>query len=1541
MSSFINNKEKSKESKDIKYYYFIPSYDVLNNEIYFFEFFTEKIVCKAKKNIKNRKNAPLHLYTIKNMFESGKLLRRAKERITKKRSRKGVFTKESRKIKTDEFALKQFSSNKDSKNFINDESDNENRKQDMKKINSEKKKEIKKKRLNLKREKMLLEIFSLNWQKMKIISGFNENNYVSSQYFKYFSRPFFSKFLIGQNLQYYSFNSTVPLSKAISKKPYINIYIYYDFDNYFNSNQNKRGFELTNLNNIKSEFQKLSDTPRRISLFYIVDTLIKDSIKVFENYIYILLGNFDKESVNTNLDDFIKKESKDSSDISNSESDDDLNEINQIDEDKKKFYELLNIKKTFAKMKENSSFRFILKVIDSEEYLYGDYTLGSYSFIRNKVRQHEGIRLMLKYIPYYKIQPPIFSFPPIIRVAKNDKNDEITYENLFDLYIELYPEHEIIYRINKTSPSQLSRYLKKDLKRTKHLIKYTESGDCDFPLKINICNIANIDKFREWLDNDAYNNIQIILPYFNTLKKKLSISKRSSITSLVKTVTQCFKKNEEGYTGENMNQNYNLHNDSYENFISKYKKNKNDEKEMLENLNNCNFISYRNEKKSNEKKSKEKKSKEKKSREKKSNEKKSNEKYSNIIKVLTNFYQPLHLFEYEKDSKLYSNEDYKKKKEQIVKPYHFNENYISVDKFFPFKLDKYPSLCIPIYIRITIYLLYGSFCIKKFATEPFLLKDFILVNESIVLDGNYCLISHLPYETRIGISIKAYDQKLEDKYVLGSCQIPLYKENGEFQSGEVTYALWPNVKIFPRVTICTPFSKIKKNEKKEKKEKKEIDVNDLKLPILEGSEQVIKTLQECKESVSYIFPKMLQIEEEENKLNQKISENKNEITEDEEEEKEDDDMMEYDKKVNKIECLNDYRDEYPLITIRFPKFSSPLIHNVKNSHSYKNYLEIKYKFESQQSDIDFKEIRTLYGNSHKDIKKVINNMYINNKSDNKEYKDYVQDNQDKIFMDIWENLKKTLPSLIKILKKDPLEKLEEDEIKAILLCRDYISTIPSALELFLRAINWCNPLEVSIAHKYLKKWTKIDGEDALSLLDARFPDTQVREYAINILREFPDEMIDNLMLMLCQCLLYETFLINPLSDFLIERSLLNPKLIGNSFIWFNRVNMKNPIFEERLSAYILQLLMLSGNTFLSNTFNAIKFNYYLELLIYGSKKETVKNKLKIERKNKGEKKENPFLIYYNKAIIGKKKQLPLDPSYICYKLTNNENIVANNMINSIISFMTGKNKESPERKIVLRIGNDLRQDVLAIQMLKIMDKLWLDNNLDLKLITFKILPTEIFAGYIEFVKYSELYKIQNSSGVISVLDKEFIIKYLRGSITDDQSDNEKYENKIDNYIKSLAGYCVATCVLGITERTFRNVMIKNNGILLHINLGHLLGHFKHKCGIKTERSLFLLTSEMANVYICENKEDVFKKCCVKAFNILRHNASKIINPFIIMSAAGLPEFYSILDINHIKKMLVLDKPNDEDAGNYFVEQIWKCKNEKLRQIDSLLGYLKK
>ena len=1508
MSSSKKNKQKN--LIEDKYSLYIPCYDIIKKEIFFSEFFSEKIITKqkiAKGKIEKEKEKDFESMQ-KNLpiFLAGKLIKKTKVKSQKKKNilnEKYTKTEPSEKNYPNDFIKI------NTKTEINTLMTESNYRENI----------IKKRYINkgfdINKEKEILEKLELNWKKMKIISGFNEKYYLSENYLKYFSRPLLNKLFIPQNLNLYSYNSTSPLAKTMLNRLYINIHVYYDFESLFSFPQDKNDEYV--INYIKSAFMILSQSPRQVSLFYIVDTLIKDSLKIFENYILNLLDNIDN---NNSFNELIKNETDTQSGI---ESDEELDlkeggDAKSNEEIKNKIYEfLLSIKKKFSILKSDLYNRFIFKFYDTEEYIYGNYTLGSYYNIRNKARQHEGINLLLQYYPLHKISPPLMSYPPILRI----KQKEISYDNLFKLYLHLFPKHEIVYKLGKITYSQKNRYIKKEIKRTKYLTKYTESCDCDFPLRIKIKTLNNMNAFKKWLNSEIYNNINIHLPYFNTIKK-LSLQKNNNFFRNL--FCCCFsQKEEENNIKENNNIKKNINSQSYGEFMDKYNKNKKAEKELNNKLNPYNFISFYK-----------------------------NEKYNTFYKSLLNFIHNQNVFDFEKiDQSL--DQSFEINSKEIN--YDLSDIYPFKKKFFPiFSLEKYPSLFIPIYIRIKIYILYGCYCIKKFYTQPYLLKDFILLNETITLDGNYCLISHLPYETRLGFTIKAFDSKLENKFILGSCQIPLYNESGLFNAGEIQYNFWPNVKIFPRVVISTPFSKIINEEKKG-------NIN-LKLPILDGNDgKIIKILDKCKENISLDFETMIRIKEEENEKKERKKKEKFNVSDDENEENEESEDNEIDneniednieenkneKDINGVELLDDFKQNYPSIFLELPKFNRPLIHNIKAPHVYKEFLGIKYK--DKDKDFlysDFDEVRNLYADSKIDIKNVTGSLSNKHKFNIEEEQELNnEDNPENYPKDIFAYLKKTLPLLIKIIKKDPLENLTNEDIKVILICRDYILTIPSALELFLRAINWFNPLEVSIAHKYLKKWTKLSAEDALSLLDCRFPDTKVRIYAVNILRESQDEVIHNLLLILCQCLLYENFIINPLADFLIERSLKNPKLIGNYFILYNRVNMENPFFEEKLSAYILQFLMLCGNKYLNESFESILYNYYLEFFIYGFKKEKENNKNKTN-KNKKNITEKSLFDYFNKAIINNKKmKLLIDPSFISYKFTDCIYIKNSNSIQTLLSFKTGKNKDSPEKKIILRLGNDLRQDILAVQILKLMDKLWLDNNFNLKLITFSICPSDIFSGYIEYVDFSELYKIQNSSGIIGVLDKEAILKFLRGTKTRKDNnnvpiDNDTYEQRIDNYIKSLSGYCVATCVLGITERTFRNVMIKDNGILLHINLGHLLGRFRYKCGIKTERSLFLLTPEMANVYISENKQEMFKKCCIKAFNILRHNASKIINPFIIMSTAGLNDFFGINDINYIKKMLVLDKMNDEDAGNYFLEQIWKCKNEKLRQIDSLFAFMK-
>ena len=1529
--------------------YFIPCYDIIKNEIYFTEFFTEKIISKPKKESDDEN------LSIKQIEENT--------------SRKKVII--SSKLTEQE-----------------------------EKISEQKKRQ----------EELYFMEFTLRFKKMQIISGFNTNHYISEEYKNYFSRPIFSHFFQPQNLDLYSSNDKRILNNSSSSYSFIDVSIQFHLDsllnlnleNYFkeiNQKNTQQEKEVNNIDNLSDDddpnqyyLQLNNDISnytlnKRVSLLYVADSLIKDSVKYFEDVLNTLI--YKCEESMENIDEVEIKEMLDDTNIAN-------------EEYEKKLIDLL---KEFKTVKKNKNKSFVLKLIGYEEYLYGDNILGNYSFIMNKIRQKEDVKLILKSISKYKIHPPNFNFPPILKINKPLK--EITYEELLTEYKKLYPNNDIIYRLYKTSTRQKNRCLKKSMQRKKYLTKYTESGDCDFPLKININSISNVHSFKKWFNSEHYCNSQLILPYFNPIKK-FNVSNKNKIGKFFQKIQKTiFSKK-----GENNQDKKDKEQDPDEIFkdklIEKYEDVKKDNKELEQKLNylkmNSNYLS---------------------------------ENYSsfisnlfsggkeNILNIILEKMQNKNQIDSSNQHQAESNKISISLENNIINNDDNDEYNISPHRFKSFILDNPPEeLITPIFIRIKIYLLYGSYCLHKFQTQPYLLKDLIQMNESIIFQDkdNHCLISHLPFETRIGIRIKAYDQKLSKGYILGSCQIPLYNDLGEMQKGKIDFFLWPNVKINSRAVSQSQFSRIffskekieeikNKIEQKKKRIISERDIEHLKIqnnirtdednyrnqripsmshefknqgnyniiPLddlggnskrnfqkeldyqinrLKYDTDIIELIYNNMNKYAQDFWEMTKIQKLEELLNPEKEKIKGtyEIKDDNDNNNIDDlddkhiprlktfyDDIKLDYlNDNKIQEFDTHKNEYPFITIEFPKFSAPLIHSITSEKSFRQYLDIKYKYENVNNNNDYDEIRKLFGNSQKDIKEMLynfeNNLFYKNNKDSdsdkninsKKYANNYNNNQkDKYPSDLRNYLKKASSNIIKILKKDPLEKLEQEDIISILLCRDYISTIPSALELFLRAIDWRNPLEVSLAYTYLKKWAKIDFYDAVSLLDGRFPDTRVRKYAVDRLNDFSDSIIEICLPMLCQCLFYENFLINPLADFLIERSLKNQRLIGYLFIYYNRVNRKNPLFEQRLSAYSLMFLMNVGNKFINELYNDIKINYCLETTFGFYSQQTKEKKKNSEDLNLLEKYIN------NNYIRNKKFNIILDPAFKATKI--------NKICSQFIEFNTRESDiEDIYNRIQLKKLNDSRQENFIVQILKIIDNLWLKNNLDLKLVTYKVIPLELNMAFIEYIYSTDFYNISKSPGMGGTSDREIIIKHLRITNSEDLSSSYEltFNEKTDHFIKSLAAYCVITCVLGVANRINKNLLIKYNGIFLHIDFDRILGNFKRTLGIKTERTKFLLTPEMANVYIFQQKEVEFKKMCVKAFNILRHNASRLINLFIIMSSCGMTGFVGIKDIEYMKEMLVLDTSNDEDAGNYFIEEIRKCKNERLRQLDFFLQNLK-
>ena len=137
-----------------------------------------------------------------------------------------------------------------------------------------------------------------------------------------------------------------------------------------------------------------------------------------------------------------------------------------------------------------------------------------------------------------------------------------------------------------------------------------------------------------------------------------------------------------------------------------------------------------------------------------------------------------------------------------------------------------------------------------------------------------------------------------------------------------------------------------------------------------------------------------------------------------------------------------------------------------------------------------------------------------------------------------------------------------------------------------------------------------------------------------------------------------------------------------------------------------------------------------------------------------------------------------------------------------------------------KVGDDLRQDNIVMQMINIMDKLWLKEGLDLKLITFECIATEDRKGFVEMVKDSEtLRRIQGEKGVTGSFKDNSIATWLQKYNTSEL----EYEQAVNNFTCSCAGYAVATYVLGIGDRHNDNIMLTTGGLLFHIDFGKFLG----------------------------------------------------------------------------------------------------------------------
>ncbi|KNC26382.1 hypothetical protein FF38_05279 [Lucilia cuprina] len=470
---------------------------------------------------------------------------------------------------------------------------------------------------------------------------------------------------------------------------------------------------------------------------------------------------------------------------------------------------------------------------------------------------------------------------------------------------------------------------------------------------------------------------------------------------------------------------------------------------------------------------------------------------------------------------------------------------------------------------------------------------------------------------------------------------------------------------------------------------------------------------------------------------------------------------------------------------------------------------------------------------------------------------------------------------------------------------------PEELSILLHCVNWNERDEVAEMWLLLKEWPIISVERSLELLDYAYPDPAVRNFAIRCLNKLKDEELLLYLLQLVQAMKHESYLDCALTTFVLERALRNQR-IGHYFFWHLRSEMQTPSMQTRFG--LLLEAYLKGCK--PHVPLLRKQLHVLEKLKQGSVlakkggKEKVRNLLQ------------EFLRNQRNSGVFQSIQNPLNPSFRCKGVKPEKCKVMDSKMRPLWIVFENADQNCNDIYIIFKNGDDLRQDMLTLQMLRVMDQLWKNEGMDFRMNIYNCISMERRLGMIEVVLNAEtIANIQKEKGMFSATSP-----FKKGSLYSWLKEYNKTEEEMNKAVKeftlSCAGYCVATYVLGVADRHSDNIMVKRNGQLFHIDFGHILGHFKEKFGVRRERVPFVLTHDFVYV-INKGRADrmaeeflLFQNMCEKAFLVLRKHGCLILSLFSMMISTGLPELSSEKDLNYLKETLVLEY-SEEKALEHF------------------------
>ncbi|KAJ3011512.1 Phosphatidylinositol 4-kinase pik1alpha (PI4-kinase)(PtdIns-4-kinase) [Thoreauomyces humboldtii] len=146
--------------------------------------------------------------------------------------------------------------------------------------------------------------------------------------------------------------------------------------------------------------------------------------------------------------------------------------------------------------------------------------------------------------------------------------------------------------------------------------------------------------------------------------------------------------------------------------------------------------------------------------------------------------------------------------------------------------------------------------------------------------------------------------------------------------------------------------------------------------------------------------------------------------------------------------------------------------------------------------------------------------------------------------------------------------------------------------------------------------------------------------------------------------------------------------------------------------------------------------------------------------------------------------------------------------------------------IIVKSGADLRQEQLALQLIREMQRIWRVAGVPVWVCYFRILITSDQSGIMETIrdaisvhsiKKEGYAKQQNEKGLPFTLYDYFVREF-------GQPGSTRFGQAQDNFMRSLAAYSVICYLLQIKDRHNGNILIDVQGHVIHIDFGFMLSN---------------------------------------------------------------------------------------------------------------------